>query len=271
MRMKTILELGDFKPGIHFMYLLYVDESGDIGLDRSPSRYFVLSGFVVHELRWNDVIESIITFRRSLRILHGLKLREEIHAARFMYHPGSAARIPKHTRLKILRDVLDFQATLSDVNIINIVVDKNGKPHLYDVFENAWTRLIQRFHNTLSHKNFPGPQNADDRGLLISDRTDEPKLRALVRRMRRYNPVPHRGASGYRQIPLTTLVEDPVHRDSLHSYFIQLADVNAYFLMQKLKPSKYISKKGARNYFDRLNPILCRVASSTHPQGVVML
>jgi hypothetical protein len=253
------------------MYLIYVDESGDIGLDHSPSRYFVLSGFVVHELRWNEVLDSIIAFRRSLITAYGLKLREEIHAAHFMFRAGNLARIPKHVRLKILREVLDFQATLPDINIINIVVDKNGKAPAYDVFENAWTRLIQRFHNTLSHRNFPGPQNPIDFGLLVSDRTDEPKLRTLVRRMRRYNPVPHKGASGYRQILLTTLVEDPVHRDSLHSYFIQLADVNAYFLMQKLNPSKYIYNKGARNYFDRLNPVLCRVASSTHPQGVVML
>lgn len=253
------------------MYLIYVDESGDIGLIRSPSRYFVLSGFVVHEMRWHDTLEAIIAFRRFLRAAYGLKLREEIHAARFMYHAGDAARIPKNIRLKILREVLEFQATLLDVSVINVVADKLGKASEYDVFEKAWSCLIQRFHNTISHKNFPGPQNVDDRGLLVSDRTDEPRLRALVRRMRRYNPVPNKGVLGYRQILLTTLVEDPVHRDSLHSYFIQLADVNAYFLMQKLKPSGYISRKGARNYFDRLNPILCRVASARHPPGVVML
>jgi len=33
------------------LYLLYVDESGDTGLTGSQSRYFILSGFVVHELR----------------------------------------------------------------------------------------------------------------------------------------------------------------------------------------------------------------------------
>jgi len=33
---------------------MYVDESGDSGLpsDGSPTRYFCLSGLVVHELRW---------------------------------------------------------------------------------------------------------------------------------------------------------------------------------------------------------------------------
>ena len=83
-------------------------------------------------------------------------------------------------------------------------------------------------HNTLSRRNFPGPQNPEDFGLLFADKTDEPKLRQLLRRMRHFNPVPNKGGDGtYRQIPLTTLVEDPVHRDSRHSYFIQLADVNA--------------------------------------------
>lgn len=253
------------------MYLIYVDESGDVGLVSSPTRYFVLSGLVVHELRWNAVLDGIIAFRGSLKNFYGLKLREEIHAAQFMYHPGTLSRIEKHVRLKILREVLDFQSTLPDVNIINIVVDKQNKPPEYDVFESAWRCLIQRFHNTLSYKNFPGPQNTDDLGLIVSDRTDEPKLRALVRRIRRYNPVPNRGVSGYQHLPLKNLVEDPVHRDSLHSYFIQLVDVDAYFLMQKLVPSKYIRSKGARNYFDRLNPVLCRVASSTNPQGIVML
>ena len=32
------------------MFLMYVDESGDAGLVGSPTRYFVLTGLVVHEL-----------------------------------------------------------------------------------------------------------------------------------------------------------------------------------------------------------------------------
>lgn len=31
------------------MYFMYVDESGDPGMLVSPTRYFVLSGLVVHE------------------------------------------------------------------------------------------------------------------------------------------------------------------------------------------------------------------------------
>jgi hypothetical protein len=251
------------------MYLLYVDESGDIGINGSPSRYFVLSGFVVHELKWNETLETIITFRKHLRNKYGLKLREEIHSAVFIHKPGEMRRIAKSLRLRILREAIDFQAALPDINIINIVVDKSGKAQEYDVFDTAWSTLVQRFHNTISYRNFPGPQNAQDFGLLVVDQTDEKKLRNLVRKMRKYNPIPNRGGVGYRSMPITTLVEDAVHRNSLHSYFIQLADINAFFLFQYLDACKYIRKKGARNYFVRLDPVLCKVASANNPLGVV--
>lgn len=252
------------------MYLLYVDESGDVGVTHSPSPYFALSGFVVHELRWHDALEAIIEFRQHLRDTYGLKLREEIHAGHMIRKPGALSRIPKSIRLKILRMTLDFQSRLPDVSIINVIIDKAGKPAGFDVFEAAWMTLIQRFHNTISHKNFPGPQNPDDKGLLVVDQTEERKLRGISRRMRRYNPVPSMFGPGARPIPITTLVEDAVHRNSLHSYFIQLADVNAYFLYQRFTPCGYVKKKGARNYFNRLRPILCTVASRTDPDGIVV-
>lgn len=88
---------------------------------------------------------------------------------------------------------------------------------------------------------------------------------------REWGSVPNPGGEGFRHIPITTIVEDAVHRDSRHSYFIQLADVNSYFLSQKLSPSGYVNRKGGRNYFDRLDPVLCKVASSTDPQGVVRI
>lgn len=251
------------------MYFLYADESGDVGLNASPTRFFCLSGFVVHELRWHETLDAIIEFRRNLKRRYGFKLRDELHAAHLLHNLGELARIPKSLRLRLLRDAIDFQAALPDVCIINVIVDKSAKSPGSDIFEIAWTTLIQRFHNTLSHKNFPGPQNADDKGLLVVDQTDEVKLRNLSRRMRRYNPVPSAYGLGHRAIPITTLVEDAVHRNSRHSYFIQLADVNAYFLYQKYQACGYVLRKGARNYFSRLAPVLCTVASRTHPEGIV--
>jgi hypothetical protein len=251
------------------MYFLYADESGDVGIAGSPTQYFCLSGFVVHELRWHETLERVIEFRRALRDKYGFKLRDELHAQVLMQKPGEMARIPKSIRLKILKETLLFQSSLSDINILNVVVDKSKYPPGTDIFKIAWETLIQRFHNTLSHKNFPGPQNPDDRGILFVDQTDEVKLRLLLRRMRRYNPIPSMFGSSYVMSNITTIVEDAIHRNSLHSYFIQLADVNAYFLYQKYKTSKYIARKGGRNYLDKLAPVLCTKASSTNALGIV--
>ena len=253
------------------MYFLYVDESGDTGTSGSPTPYFSLSGLVLHELVWHRTLERIIDFRRFLRTRYNLKLRQEIHAAAFIHKPGDLVHIAKSMRLRILREVLDFEATLPDVNVINVVVDKQGKAPGFDVFEHAWKLLFQRFHNTISYRNFPGPQNPQDYGIAIVDQTSEKQLRILLRRLRRYNPVPHAGGiAGYRDIPLITITEDPVHRNSAHSYFVQLSDVNAYFLYQKkCQACKYVQRQGARNYFVRLDPILCKVASRTDPHGVV--
>jgi len=41
------------------MFLMYVDESGDTGLTNSPVDYFVLSGLIIHELRWRTLQEPI--------------------------------------------------------------------------------------------------------------------------------------------------------------------------------------------------------------------
>lgn len=254
------------------MYFLYVDESGDTGLRAGASPKFILSGLVLHELTWHTTLDAIIAFRTDLKAKYGLKLREEIHAKDFIHSPGQLARIPKSLRLRILRDVLDFMEALPDASLLHVVIDKLGKPAGYDVFDNAWRALLQRFHNTLSFRNFPGPRNTKDFGVVVADRTDEPKLRTLTRRLRRFNPVPNTGGGGYRQLPLQLLVEDAVHRDSQHSYFLQLVDVSAFFLYQQETPgAAYVRKKGGKNYFDRLDAVLCKVATRNDPKGIVRL
>lgn len=138
---------------------MYVDESGDSGLENSPTRYFVLTGMVVHELRWHDTLSALIAFRRRMRAAFGLKLREEIHAGQMLTSPGPLVRI----------------------------------------------------------KRAPTPKESD------------------------------------------------------HSYFIQAADTVAFALYQWYSPSAYVMKKGARNYFARLEPALCKAASPKHRYGVVEL
>jgi hypothetical protein len=253
------------------VFLMYVDESGDSGTTGSPSDYFVLSGLVVHESDWANVLKSILDFRVQMRNQFGLKLREEIHAAAFINKPGQLQRIRRNDRMTILRAFVNELSKIPQIRLINVVVDKTNKISQTDIFELAWKALIQRFENTIRYGNFTVPSAPTDRGLILPDHTDEKKLRSLVRKMRYFNPVPSQYAVAGRNMPLATIVEDPVLKDSQHSYLIQAADVVAYFLYQSLSPNKYVKKGGAQNYFSRLHPVLCLQASPRDSQGVVKL
>lgn len=249
---------------------MYVDESGDTGLVNSPTRYFALSGIVVHEQRWREFIDSLVNFRRIQRATHSLPLRAEIHASEFINK--RAYGLQKHTRLAILRNTLDELAKFPFISITNVVIDKHGKPHNYDVFENAWRALFQRFENTLSYGNFPG-KHQHDYGMVITDATAGKKLTQLVRKMAVYNYVPHHAlfGPGARNIPVKRIIEDPFGKDSRSTLPIQMADVCAYFLAQRISPNSYIRRKRAQNYFDRLLPVLNVHASTANRYGVVKL
>jgi hypothetical protein len=252
------------------MYLMYVDESGDTGLRGSPTRYFALSGIVVHELRWRRFIDRLISFRKTMRRVHGLPVRGEIHASDFINH--RAFNLDRYVRLAILRNALDELATLSYISITNLIVDKRGKPADYDVFQSAWGTLFQRFENTLVNGNFPGG-HAADRGIIITDAVSGTKLTRLVRKMAVFNYIPHdpRYGGGARNVPIVRVIEDPHGKNSAETLPIQMCDVAAYFLHQRFAPNAYIKRKHAEHYFDRLKPVLNRRASRFNRLGIVVL
>lgn len=255
------------------MYLMYIDESGDCGLTNSPTRYFVLTGLVMHELDWADTLDTLLAFRRQMKANYGLGMRDELHASHLITRPGmKLAQIPRHNRLLILRDFADYLAGLPHIRLITVLVDKSNKNANYDVFGMAWKVLLQRFENTMRHGNFPGPAAMDDRGMLFPDQTDDKKLTQLLRQMRHWNPIPSGpGLGGYRNLAINRVIEDPNFRDSSQSHFVQAADLAGYLIHQSVSPNAYVRKKGAQGYYRRLQPICCTQASSRHPMGFVEL
>lgn len=252
------------------MYMMYVDESGDSGLVNSPTDYFALSGIVVHERQWRTFLDGLINFRRAMRAIHGLPIRAEIHASEFIR--SKVYGLAKHVRLAILRNTLDELAKTPGIMITNVIVNKATKTAGYDVFESAWRTLFQRFENTLNYGNFPGGFR-DDFGIIFTDATAGTKLLRITRRMAVYNPVPNDPAygGGYRNIPIVKIIEDPHGQNSAESLPVQMADVCAYFLLQRYKPNSYIRRKHAQHYFDRLKPSLNLRASRGHALGIVEL
>lgn len=257
------------------MFLMYVDECGDKGMSHESSRYFILSGLVVHESKWLSLGLVLSDALKDIYRKYSLDSRLELHAKAMLGRSEKGySDIGKHDRLLLLRDVMKTEANLGEyMRIVNVVVDKSGKSYGYDVFTNAWDAIINRFENTIRARNFPAdnPLNREH-GMLIVDETDENPLRAHVRKMRHNNVLPssiYPGTSYQRN--LVSVIEDPLHKKSQDSIFIQLCDVNAYFLKQKIDPNTTIVKHKARYLFDILEPVLLKQASRTDRMGIVRL
>jgi hypothetical protein len=257
------------------MYLMYVDESGDTGLVRSPTAYFALSGIVVHESRWRDFINQLILLRKTLRAAYSLPIRSEIHSAEFINGRVRAiggSYLSRPDKLAVLRNTIDELAKMNFISITNVIVNKTTRSPPFDVFDFAWTTLFQRFENTMVRGNFPGSFN-NDYGMVITDATAGTKLLRMVRRMAVHNYIPHdphRGP-GSRNVPIVRIIEDPYGKDSEETLPIQMADVAAYFLHQRFKPNAYIRRESAQFYFDRLSPVLNKRASRYGALGIVEL
>lgn len=255
---------------------MYVDECGDSGLQATSSRYFILSGMVLHEAYWTDTLTQVAKMRKDIELKYGFHRSRELHAGEMI---GRASKkyndIRRHERLLIFRDVLSFESTLNKVRVINVVVDKFGHQYGFDPFTIAWDTLINRFENTIEHGNFPNPHNDKklsyiEKGLLIVDETDEVKLRKLIRNMRHGNVLPSSLFPGSTtRHDLKCIIEDPLHKQSEWSPLIQLCDANSYFLKQTIEPNSTIKKHGAKNYFYRIAPILLKEASKKDPNGIV--
>jgi hypothetical protein len=246
------------------MFLMYVDESGDTGIANSSTKYYILSGLIVHEQKWNDFLEAVVLFRKHLYKTKKLKFRNEIHASEFVNDSGELVYIKRNDRLDILKQTLIFLNSLPYISIITVRVDKSLRQNSDDVFDFAWKCLIQRFENTINNKNFNGPDFSDDKGIILCDDTDESKLKSILRKMRKINYIPNCG-----NVPIRSVIEDPVLRDSKGSFFHQLADVIVYFAKQLYQPNKYIKEKSARNYYKRLDNVIIRQASPKNEYGIV--
>lgn len=249
------------------MYLVYVDETGDDGLKPGASDYYMLSALVIHETAWLATLDSTLDFRRRIKAQFGVLLTEELHASALIATPGKLSRIPKWQRLLLYREILRFIGSLKTVSAYHVCLDKATRPPAKSVFDLAWKSLIQRVYNSVSiHASLPAHRGSET-FMLLPDAGHEKQLRRLARKIRRFNPVPSR-FGGSQRLPVSSLVEDPVHRDSAHSYFIQLVDVCAYALKQRVQASKYIAKKGARHWFQLIAPICETKAASNDPWGM---
>lgn len=249
------------------MYLMYVDESGDPGLTKSPTKFFILSALLISDLDWSDRFEKIKEYRRSIKIKYGIKLHDELKG-RYFYRGNGAwwgLSYNENERHKEYLNLMNFQANLKNLKIINICIKKDiiikRQMKNVDPREMAWKFLLQRFQTFLKKKE---PEKT--MGMVLPDSGHEQFIQSLIRKMRVFSPVPSMyNPSEVLQHKLENIIEDPFSKDSKHSYFHQFVDMNAYALLRKLLPRQPFNEK----LFDTIDPILLKEASRTDPQGIV--
>lgn len=258
------------------MYFIYVDESGDPGLSGGGTDFFYISGLIVHETHWNTVFQRFLDLRRGLSSRYGIPQRTALHATEIVnghgdFHHSQYGLTPPQ-RFDLYREVMEFLAQLPEVRVLNVCVRKDRiniplGPN-FDLFDFTWRMFIQRFHTFVDRG---GHLNRDNEyGLIFSDRTHNEQLRRLLRQMRAFNLVPSQiPGSPARPILVTRILDDPIPRESNHSYFVQMADMIAFALARRDYPRTNLQRFQFETYFDIIDPILLKVASRNQPQGIV--
>lgn len=120
---------------------IYVDESFD-------AKRFCLSAFLIRHSEWRECFDLVRQHRILLKRDHGIRIREEIHAAEFLAGRGNVSDqiITKHQRSRIFEGLLRLVAQLPEVMLFNVCL--NQADHK-DAQLAAWDRLINRLERTL--------------------------------------------------------------------------------------------------------------------------
>ncbi len=264
------------------MYFMYVDESGDPGPlvagtppSVRPSLHYILTGVIIPAVEWRNYVAALVDIRRYVKSTYKFPIRTELKGSNLINPRGNAdygMLGGRFQRVRLYRDVLMLCASrLTRARILNVHWNKQ-KPFYSstataaDCEQRAWEWLIQRF-DTFLKKDGDGSL-----GLIFADDTNEVKVRRILRRMRVYNLVPSHYGGTY-PAPVVRIVEDPVMRNSQHSYFVQFADMVAHALYRKLYPRSGYRRYNADRLFDLVAPLLVTDASRNDPhrQGIVHL
>lgn len=252
-----------------------MDESGDPGFNvadvdeaRRASLHYILSGIIIPVTEWRTYLNSIVEMKRNLKKEYSIPIRLELKGSELI-NPRKNLFLKKMNRLERTKVYFSiFQEITSQFNkarIINIAAKKDqisNEKH-QDIQETTWRYMIDRYNIFLKKNN--------SFGFVISDDTNEPKLRKLIRKMRIYNPVNSHYTQSTYNAKVNQIIEDPFCRNSEHSFFIQIADLISHSLYRKLYSKGSYKKYNVDKIFDSLDSLLLKEANRKNEQGIVFL
>ncbi len=216
------------------MLLAYVDASGNTGPyhpgKSGGSQMFVVGCVLIQSSDWPQAFDQMVNLRRRLSDRFRLRPAVEIRA-QFITRgrgPGWPPDLAPGERRMIFSSHLDILARLP-ARAFAVAVDKRADASGPPVFNSAWEGLLQRLERTTSDE--------QTTVMVIHDAGEYAQVRRWVRRARRHltaGSAFYPGTAGNK--PARFLIEDPIPRDSKHSYFIQVADLVAYAAFRSVVP-----------------------------------
>lgn len=213
------------------MFFAYFDESGDTGFDSSPTSTFALTALLVDDRRWLSALDQTVAFRRFLRDQFRIPTRAELKASWLVHNKGDIrpCGLTYQARMAAYAAAMRFQRKSGVFRTFTILIDKSkiaNRPS--DVREIAWRFAIQRLERF---------GRAEKENLhVIPDEGHGDFIVKKIRAMRRFSHVPSAYGTGALKRDATNIVEDASERNSRESYFVQLADLNAYAAFRKVFP-----------------------------------
>lgn len=248
------------------MHIAYVDESGDLG----QSLTYTLGCVLLDGEAWPGAFDALIGFRRWTRDRFGVLMRDEMKADFLIRNGGpfKARPLPDGMRQTIYRQALRIAAK-ADIRAFAVVIRKEELCEHDDQLsprDVAWDYLLQRLRTGSERTPF-GPCTV----LLAHDEGETATIRKLARRARRAGTAGSRFGTGQLRVPFAKLVDDPVPKNSAHSFFIQLADLVAYAGFRRLyAPGAKVASVVPQMMWDELGDArYAEVTTSRDPLGIV--
>lgn len=195
------------------MYLLYVDDSGDI--DDPAISHFVLSGVAIFERQAYWISQELDKI--AARFDEADPRAIELHGNPMVQGNKGWRAFARDARHEAIADALRaLDQTHRDNRVFTVVIEKGSVP-AGDPVEFAFEHLCNRFDRFLGRLHRRGNTQ---RGLMIMDESAyEQRFQGLARDF---------SSLGHRWGTLRNLAEVPLFVDSRASRLIQLADLVAY-------------------------------------------
>jgi hypothetical protein len=159
----------------------------------------------------------------------GLKLSAEIHAAEFSGGAKTFLGLEPRQRLRVALWLLSELGEVPGLSCHSVACFKQAQP---EPMIACWRHLAADLTSSSS-----GPM------LLIADMGEAEAIKNAISAFRSAHPSQ------------ALVIEDPFHRDSRHSYFLQAADLVAYLRRQRHHPNALFRSAQPEELFSELDRI----------------